>query len=460
MCPRRGNLVSWAHCVFLGLVLTRVGFSVHTMDGLFGKYKIIREVGRGTTGRVYLAHDPFLGFDVALKIYDMVVTEEDEAATLRRIFLNEASMVGRLKHRNILPVYDAGEEDGRYYIAMESVPCARTLENYCKPEHLMTLDDAVQVVFQCAKALHHAARHGVIHRDVKPSNIMLTLDSEVRLIDFGIAQNARAEHSQISNVAGSPFYMSPEQINGDRITQRSDIYSLGVVLYALLTGRRPFRASTLDGLLHSIVNDEPRTILECRSDVPERLCAIVGKAMQKNPSDRYRNGSELAADLFGAFRRLQSVNETLEFEERVNALCDLSFFQAFSRAEIVEVLRSAVWANYDAGEEIVLEGSSDGRFYVVVSGRAAVQRDGVQFAELGAGDCFGEAALLEDARRLASICATENVTALYLDMPRMVQMSPSSQLRFLKTSLRMIVSRLSAPGDPGTPMTGGLSRSA
>ena len=168
-----------------------------------GKYVIINEVGRGSTGTVYLSHDSYYGRDVAIKVYNMDQDPSDERAKIaRKMFLSEAHMVGMLQHPHILPIYDAGEENGRCYIVTEHVHGARTLSAYCRPDNLLRVDDVVEIMFKCAKALHYAHTRGVIHRDIKPSNIMLTQDSDVRIIDFGIALVADSEISRIEGIAG------------------------------------------------------------------------------------------------------------------------------------------------------------------------------------------------------------------------------------------------------------------
>ncbi|MGB5544173.1 MAG: serine/threonine-protein kinase, partial [Gammaproteobacteria bacterium] len=179
------------------------------MPEKIGKYRIINKVGTGSTGTVYLSHDPYYGRDVAIKLYNTEIDEEeDRAKTARKMFFTEAHMVGRLQHPNILPLYDAGVESGRYYVVMEHVHGARTLAAYCKPDNLLPIDDVLKIVFKCARALHYAHSRGVVHRDIKPSNLMLTLDNDVRIIDFGIAITNDAEISRIDGIAGSPSYMS------------------------------------------------------------------------------------------------------------------------------------------------------------------------------------------------------------------------------------------------------------
>ncbi|MFB3064185.1 MAG: serine/threonine protein kinase, partial [Gammaproteobacteria bacterium] len=216
-----------------------------------GKYAIINEVGKGSTGTVYLSHDPYYGRDVAIKVYNSGTGVNDADTDMaRKMFLSEAHMVGMLQHPNILPIYDAGEENGRYYVVTEHIHGGRTLAAYCKPDNLLRIDDVVEIIYKCAKALHYAHTRGVIHRDIKPSNIMLNNESDVRIIDFGIALVADSDVSRIEGIAGSPSYMSPEQVQGEEITSVSDVYSLGAMMYEMLTGFRPYRASSLAKLLH------------------------------------------------------------------------------------------------------------------------------------------------------------------------------------------------------------------
>ncbi len=292
------------------------------------------------------------------------------------MFLSEAHMVGMLQHPHILPIYDAGEENGRCYIVTEHVHGARTLSAYCRPDNLLRVDDVVEIMFKCAKALHYAHTRGVIHRDIKPSNIMLTQDSDVRIIDFGIALVADSEISRIEGIAGSPSYMSPEQVQSLELTHHSDLYSLGAVMYELLTGIRPFRAGNLVKLLHQIVYATPPPIHTQRKDVPEELEEIVAQAMLKTPDKRQKSGADFAAELTRVHQRLREQNARIDQQEQFDVLRRLRFFHDFSHAEIWEVLRASAMQDYPAGEEIVKEGEMDDRFYILVNGKCTVERHG------------------------------------------------------------------------------------
>jgi len=418
-----------------------------------GKYVIINEVGQGSTGRVFLSHDPYYGRDVAIKLYDLGngENEEDErkANVTRKMFFNEAQMMGRLQHPNILPIYDAGEEDGSYYVVTEHVHGARTLASYCKPDNLLRVDDVVDIIFKCAKALHYAHTRGVVHRDIKPSNIMLTLDNDVRIIDFGIALITDSTLSRIEGIAGSPSYMSPEQIQSAEITPKSDIYALGVLMYELLTGFRPFRANNLSKLLHQIIYATPAPIHTLRSDISADLEELVATALQKDPENRFKNGLELAGKLTQVFQTLSNQEERVDKQERFDTLRKISFFHEFSHSEIWEILRASEWRNHDAGEEIVREGEMDDRFYVIVSGEVSVKAGRRDIGILSVGDCFGETSYVRGARRTATISAVAPVTLVRVSSTLLEQASSACQLRFNKVFLRLLIERLQ--GSLATP---------
>ena len=414
-----------------------------------GKYVIINKVGKGSTGTVYLSHDPYYRRDVAIKVYNIEEdSDPDRANVSRKMFYNEAHMVGMLQHPNIMPIYDAGEEGGKYYVVTEHVQGARTLAAYCRPDNLLRVDDVVEIIYKCAKALHYSHGRGVIHRDIKPSNVMLTIDNDVRIIDFGIAICNDSDVSRIEGIAGSPSYMSPEQVQSEDLTPRSDLYSLGAVLYELLTGFRPFRADNLSKLLHQIVYATPPPVHTYRDDIPEELENVVAMTMQKDPDKRCTSGAAMAADLTRVYRDLRTTYDSLDNQEHFDLLRTLTFFHEFSHAEIWEVLRASDWHEYKDGEDIVREGEMDDRFYIIVSGQATVESNGQGLGMLKSGACFGETSYVHGAKRTASIRAKGPVTILRVSSSLMEQVSSSCQLRFNKVFLRALITRLQ--GDGGT----------
>ena len=408
-----------------------------------GKYEVIREVGRGSTGTVYLSHDPFYGRDVAIKAYRIAGDDDPARAKVaRKMFLSEAHMVGMLQHPNIMPIYDAGEENGYYYVVTEFIHGARTLSAYTRPDNLLPVDDVLTLMFKCAKALHYAHSRGVIHRDIKPSNLMLTTDSDLRLIDFGIALHNDADFSRIEGIAGSPSYMSPEQVQSIELTNHSDIYSLGAVMYELLTGHRPFRAGALAKLLHAIVFAPPAPMLSRREELPAELENVVAMAMHKEPDKRYPNGAEFANAIARVHALHRRGNDTSDRQEHFNLLRRLKFFHDFSSGEIWEVLRAGTWEAHARNDEIVRAGGIDDRFYVIVTGSCTVERDGRIVGRLEAGDCFGETSYVRGAKRQAAVLAGDGVTILRVSSTLLEQASSACQLRFNKVFLKALISRL------------------
>jgi serine/threonine protein kinase len=414
-----------------------------------GKYLIINEVGRGTTGTVYLSHDPYFRRDVAIKVYNTATDDDPSRAKIaRKMFFNEAHMVGMLQHPNILPILDAGEEEGKYYVVMEHVQRARTLEAYCRPDNLLHVEDVVKIIYKCAKALHYAHKRGVIHRDIKPSNIMLTNDNDVRIIDFGIAILQDSDISKIEGIAGSPSYMSPEQVQGNDLTPASDLYSLGAVMYELLTGFRPFRASSLSKLLNQIVYSTPPPIHTLRLGAPEELEEIVAIALQKDPAARFTSGLDFGARLTRVYHQLKGQWDGIDRQEHFDILRRLSFFHDFSQSEIRELLRASEWREYSAMDEIVREGTADDRFYVIVTGAVAVESNGKALGTLREGDCFGETGYISGARSTAGFRAQEAVTVLSVSSTMLEQVSTECQLRFNKVFLRTLIRRLQGASTP------------
>jgi serine/threonine protein kinase len=428
-------------------VLKRPGAS-HVPEKV-GKYEIINEIGKGTTGDVYLSHDPYYGRDVAVKVYHADHDPNSQSAKVaRKMFFNEAHIVGMLQHPNILPIFDAGEEDGRYYVVMEQVQGARTLASYCKPDSLLRIEDVIEIIFKCAKALHYAHGRGLIHRDIKPSNIMLTPDNDVRIIDFGIALLKDADLSVIQGIAGSPSYMSPEQVQSMELTRASDQYSLGAVMYEMLTGFRPFRANALAKLLNQIVFATSPPIHTLRSDVPEGLEDVVAKAMQKEVDKRYTSCAEFAAELTRVYQEITaSKHDEIDEKERFAILRRLNFFHNFSHKEIRELLEASEWREYQAGDEIVKEGELDDRFYIIVTGDCVVESNGITVGEMSAGNCFGESSYVSGTKRTATIKSKGPVSILSVSATLLEQLSTECQLRFTKVFLAALIRRLQGVSD-------------
>ncbi|MHB1352727.1 MAG: serine/threonine-protein kinase [Thiobacillus sp.] len=249
-----------------------------------GRYEIIDGIGQGAMGTVYRARDPLIERTVAIKTVPIAQLQAEGADAESR-FLREAQSAGRLSHPNIVTIYDVGEADGIAYIAMEYLP-GTTLRDLMNKE-LMPLDLVLDTALQMLEALAFAHEHGVIHRDIKPANVVVVGHrGRVKLTDFGIAHLANSGQTQVGQMLGSPRYMSPEQAMGREVDGRSDIFSLGAVLYEMLTGRYAFDGDSLATIVYRVINDPPVAIASLRPQVPPALATLVGQMLNKNPAAR------------------------------------------------------------------------------------------------------------------------------------------------------------------------------
>jgi serine/threonine protein kinase len=409
-----------------------------------GKYNILSELGRGATAVVYLGEDQFNDRKVAIKV---VTPDEgmgvEEARRFEKLFLNEAAMVGKMSHPNIVGVYDAVIEGENRYIVMEYVG-GGSLKKFCTETNLLPVRQAVLIIFKACRALDYAFQNGVIHRDIKSANILLSERDDIKISDFGTAQISQATHTQIDGFVGSPAYMAPEQINEEPPSAQTDIYSLGVTMYELLAGRLPFQASNSVAMINKILNDTATPLKSIRPDIPDELVAIVEKAMARDPAKRYPAWYAMARDLADTFPQLEKYSFEISSAEKFNALRKLDFFRDFRDSELWEVLRGAVWENHSREQSLLLEGDVGHAFFIIVSGQVKVIKDDKLLNVLKDGDCFGEMAYLsgDKARRTASIIAVSEVQLLRIQDVQLEQLSDACQLRFNRQFLKTLIERL------------------
>lgn len=261
-----------------------------------GRYEIVGELGQGAMGVVYKATDPLIDRIVAIKTITLSLAL-DEREEYEGRFYQEAKAAGRLSHPNIVTIYDVGRSGDIAYIAMEFLQ-GRELRDILDDEKLLPVDQVLDIVAQVALGLAYAHEHDIIHRDVKPSNIMVLRDGHAKITDFGIARmSSAAVRTQTGMVLGSPKYMSPEQVMGKLTDQRSDIFSLGVMLYEMLTGNPPFLGENVNAIMYQTLNAIPQPPSSLNAAVPDMLNFIVAKALAKDIDDRYQNARDLANDL-------------------------------------------------------------------------------------------------------------------------------------------------------------------
>jgi serine/threonine protein kinase len=406
------------------------------------KYEIVRLLGRGATSSVYLAYDAFTERQVAIKHFSAdFIADPEHGQTFRRMIATEASLAGRLNHPHIVGIYDAARGEDNCYIVMEYVD-GETLEKYGQPDQLLPVEKVIEIIFKCALALDFASRNGVIHRDIKPANIMLCQNGDVKIADFGAAVLSKSDQTQVVGV-GSPSYMSPEQVRMDALNHQTDIYSLGVVMFKLLTGRLPFEAESNYALTHKILNEEAPDIRSLRPLLPQRLTQIVARAMQKDLTARYPNWREFARDL-ARLASLDLPQESISDTEKFNALRDLPFFKDFGEVELWEVLRISVWGRVPAGTYLVHEGDEGNFFFIIAAGEVRVTKAGRDLGVKPAGHCFGEMCYIRQGAiaRTATVMANTPVTLLKIKANALGSASESCQLSFNRAFMSILVDRL------------------
>ncbi len=409
-----------------------------------GKYRVERVLGEGATGTVYLAGDLFSERQVAIKVMvEQPGMDAEDARRQQRFFQTEAALAGKLRHPHIATILDAGVEGETRYLVMEYIDGGNLFE-HCDSEKLLAVPKVVEIGFKCCKALEFANQIGVVHRDLKPANIMLTRDFDIKISDFGAAMFDRAETTQVLGV-GSPTYMSPEQIQGETLNFQTDIFSLGGVLYHLLTGRRAFNAGSVAELMQRIVEADPPPPSTLRSDVPAALDAIVARALAKSREQRYSSWAEMADALEALLVAQAGEAQGLTEAERFNAMRRLAFFEAFSEVELWDVLRRATWRRFEAGEDLIREGDHDAGFFVLASGMAKVTSRGELLNIVSPGESIGEMSVIRrnGQARMATVSANEPSWTIGLTLEDLDALSAEVRARFNAAFLALLVDRIS-----------------
>ena len=419
-----------------------------------GKYKVLRKLGEGATSEVYLCRDDFGDREVAIKrVRGRLVDEGPEGRYFERFFAAEAALVGQLKHPNIVQIYDAVPDAHAPYLVMEYVP-GTTLRPFCRSDQLLSLELVVEIGFKCAMALGYVYARGLIHRDVKPANLLAVVESgtivDVKITDFGSVLQLDSERTQVYRV-GSLAYMAPEQLDGATLDARADMYALGAVLYHLIAGRPPFEAPTQPALMHQIYHQAPASLVGQRAGVNGVVDAVIQRALAKDPEHRYKDWDEFAQALSALVTQhhvprgeLQGVLDS----ERFNLLRQLDFFAAFGDVELWEVVHRAKWQRFDLGHHLYRKGEEGSTFHIIARGTLEIWRDGNKVAQLGAGTSVGEMAYLApspDLRKHSTdVVITAPATTISFTPDTLAQLSPGCRHQFDEAFIRVLVRRLHA----------------
>ena len=428
--------------------------SVPPMPHQIGKYRVLRRLGEGATSEVFLCHDDFHNRDVAIKrVRAPQSTESISERYSERFFAAEAALVGRLQHPNVVQIFDAVADPTESYLVMEYVD-GNTLRPYCRADQLLPLELIVEIGFKCAMALGYVYRQGLIHRDVKPANLLVVLKdgaiTDVKVTDFGSVLNLASDVTQVYRV-GSLAYMAPEQLDGGALDARADMYALGAVLYHLIAGRPPFDAQVQSAMMNQIYNVRPASLTTMRSGLAPAVDEVIQRALAKNPDARYDTWADFAQALSSLIvnhevprGQLQGVLDS----ERFNLLRSLDFFTSFGDVELWEVVHRARWQRFSFGHALYRKGEEGGTFHIIAQGELEVFRDGQKVAQLGAGTSVGEMVYLApspDLRRHSTdVIVTESATTISFTPETLAQLSPNCRHHFDEAFIRVLVRRLHA----------------
>lgn len=407
-----------------------------------GKYDIRKQLGKGATGTVYLAVDTFSGKEVALKVIEPEVFKDPEfGAVYRSQFLNEASLAGKLKHPHIVSILDAVVQEDSGHIAMEVVG-GGDLSQHVSADTLLPIADVLQIGFKCCGALAYAFNEGIVHRDIKPANIMIAQGTDVKIADFGAALLRKAHSVQTASI-GSPYYMSPEQLEEAPLTHHSDMYCLGVVMYELLTGQRPFTADSLQMLVQKILSQQPAPPSSLRPTLPKEIDRVVLRALGKKPEFRYESWADFALALSDVGKLVLPPEAIMDSEKYV-ALKRVEMLANLSDAELWELTHAGRWARIAAKQAIVRENEPGKSFFFLAQGQVKVTLEGHLLNTISEGESFGEMAYIRGGvmPRHATVESMTGILLAEFEPDALDQMSLGAQLQLTRALVRNLVDRL------------------
>jgi len=407
-----------------------------------GKYDIRKQLGRGATGTVYLAVDTFTGEEVALKVIEPEVFRDPQFGTVYRTqFLNEASLAGKLRHPHIVAILNAVVQEDSGHIAMECV-MGGDLSQHATPDTLLPIADVLQMIFKCCGALEYAFKEGIVHRDIKPANIMIAQGTNVKIADFGAALLRKAQAVQTASI-GSPYYMSPEQMEDRPLTHHSDMYCLGVALYELLTGQKPFEADTLQGLVHRVMNEAPPLPSIVRPELPKEVDGVVLRAMAKKPEQRYETWADFASEL-SKLVKLVLPPDAISDSEKFVALKRVEMLSVLSDAEIWELANAGTWSRVAPRQTIIKESDPGKSFFFLAHGQVRVTRHGRLLNTIDERECFGEMAYIRGGElpRHATVESVNDILIAEFEPDALATMTLGAQYYLMRALVRNLVDRL------------------
>ena len=357
-----------------------------------GKYTLLRVLGSGSTSTVYLAEDPFNRRDVAVKLIKQTSADKPGSGLADLGLRTEAALLGKLNHPHIVKIFDVVQDGDDHYVVMEYVD-GGTMETHCTRGSLLGYESVVDTIFKCGKALEYMNVLGLVHRDIKPANILVTTTNDIRLSDLG-ATLISTRAGQTESGIGTPFYMSPEQMLGQTLDYRSDMFSLGLVFYELLTGEKPFDGTSIQHLTDQISETDPKPPSAMRPSIPKAVDPVIERMMGKLPSQRFDSWRECLDALLSiapgsSVQGEQAVN-LASASERFRLLRDSAFFGLFSDTDLWDVLEVGQFERVFQGDVLIREGEAGDCFFVLLSGQVRISKHGRVIDLVSAGMSIGE----------------------------------------------------------------------
>ncbi|MBF0553552.1 MAG: protein kinase [Nitrospirae bacterium] len=428
------------------------------MFAKMGRYEIHSILGEGAMGVVYRGHDTIIDRVVAIKTVKMEnVDSPQKINELIEHFYHEARIAGKLSHPNIAHIYDVGQDNGVHYLVLEYVE-GITLKSAISEQAEMPLLEKLRILADIGRTLHYAHQRGVIHRDIKPANIMLLNNSHIKIMDFGIAMlTSSAEGQDIQGgLLGTPAYLSPEQIEGAGLDRQTDVFSLGVLSYEFLSGKKPFIAGTIHELLDKILNSEPTLPHKINPRLDESLGRLIMKALEKKKERRCQSASEFA-DLLELYagqmdmERTQNISGIGNYDKRVLAETlkkKYTFFSDFTTEELLKIISISTYKTYKKDASIFNEGDIGTKMFILISGNVRItkvfkdNKEETLLAVLKAGECFGEMAVMDASPRFAAATADSDCVTIAISDVILRNSEPKLCLKLYKNLAAVLSEKL------------------
>ncbi len=407
------------------------------------RFEMKQLLGRGSSGEVHLAFDTYAQRDVAIKMTRSNLFEDPVAGKRnRKMWLNETRLAGKLKHPFIVQIYEAGSTDDFNYIVMEYM-AGGSLKQFVSPEKLLPINKLIDILYKVCNALDFATKMGVLHRDVKPANVLLGADGDVKITDFGAAFSVESDLTQVDMIGTLPF-VAPEHFRKALPSQQNDIYAVGVMAYQLLTGRYPFTAQTPEDLIYQKLHEEALSLETWRCDIPMALRFAVHRAMHPDRELRYSNWRAFFDDLVAALPQIAIPEDSRFDSSRFNFMRKFKFFEDFTDTEIWEVLDISRPLTMGTGKTIVEQGKMGNNLFIIAKGEVVVSKNGKEINRMKAGECFGEIGYLDEIRhmRSSSITATTALELIEIEGKSLRLASDALQSRIAKTLLTHLVAQM------------------